>query len=197
MRQLAAETGCPLRRPHRTCRREGRNLNHALAQAHGEFIAIFDADHVADPRFLDRTLGYFRRCGLGVRADAARILQRRFVRTPDPQARNLERCVIFSPRRAAQPRCLELDESSPESSAVLRRRALDDIGGFHHGHDQRGRANLVPPPRRRLALALSIRRFSRRTRAARTPRRIAGSACAGPKIRCNCCCAKTSSAIPA
>jgi cellulose synthase (UDP-forming) len=35
------------------------NINAALAQTTGEFIAIFDADHVPLPTFLDHTLGYF------------------------------------------------------------------------------------------------------------------------------------------
>lgn len=35
------------------------NLNNALMQTHGEFILILDADMVADPTILDRTLGFF------------------------------------------------------------------------------------------------------------------------------------------
>lgn len=35
------------------------NLNNALLQSFGEFIAIFDADHAPQKRFLTRTLGYF------------------------------------------------------------------------------------------------------------------------------------------
>ncbi len=35
------------------------NVNNALFQTSGEFIAVFDADQVPDPRFLDRVLGYF------------------------------------------------------------------------------------------------------------------------------------------
>ena len=36
------------------------NLNNALLATNGEFLAILDADQVPEPRFLDRTLGYFR-----------------------------------------------------------------------------------------------------------------------------------------
>jgi cellulose synthase (UDP-forming) len=36
------------------------NLNNALLATDGEFLAILDADQVPEPRFLDRTLGYFR-----------------------------------------------------------------------------------------------------------------------------------------
>lgn len=35
------------------------NINHALRVTAGEFIAVFDADHVPHPQFLERTLGYF------------------------------------------------------------------------------------------------------------------------------------------
>ncbi|NLB54317.1 MAG: glycosyltransferase [Lentisphaerae bacterium] len=35
------------------------NINHALRKTSGEFIAIFDADHVPQSHFLDRTLGFF------------------------------------------------------------------------------------------------------------------------------------------
>ena len=36
------------------------NLNHALEQTDGEFVVIFDADHVPEPHFLSRTVGYFK-----------------------------------------------------------------------------------------------------------------------------------------
>jgi cellulose synthase (UDP-forming) len=35
------------------------NVNNALFQTSGEFIAVFDADQVPEPHFLDRALGYF------------------------------------------------------------------------------------------------------------------------------------------
>jgi tetratricopeptide (TPR) repeat protein/cellulose synthase/poly-beta-1,6-N-acetylglucosamine synthase-like glycosyltransferase len=35
------------------------NLNHAFAKTDGEFIIIFDADHVPDPNFITRLIGYF------------------------------------------------------------------------------------------------------------------------------------------
>lgn len=36
------------------------NINHALRHTDGDFIAIFDADHIPQPNFLERTLGFFR-----------------------------------------------------------------------------------------------------------------------------------------
>ncbi|WP_237564938.1 tetratricopeptide repeat-containing glycosyltransferase [Blastopirellula marina] len=35
------------------------NLNNALDRTSGEFVVIFDADHVTRPNFISRTLGYF------------------------------------------------------------------------------------------------------------------------------------------
>jgi tetratricopeptide (TPR) repeat protein/cellulose synthase/poly-beta-1,6-N-acetylglucosamine synthase-like glycosyltransferase len=41
------------------------NLNHAFAKTDGEFIIIFDADHVPDPHFITRLIGYFEDEKLG------------------------------------------------------------------------------------------------------------------------------------
>jgi cellulose synthase/poly-beta-1,6-N-acetylglucosamine synthase-like glycosyltransferase len=58
-RALAAELGCHyLARAGNQGAKAG-NLNNALTHSHGEFVALFDADHCADPLFLDRLLGYF------------------------------------------------------------------------------------------------------------------------------------------
>jgi cellulose synthase (UDP-forming) len=58
MRALASELGAHyVSRTDRSHDKAG-NLNNAIGQMHGDFLAIFDADHIADPRFLDRTLGY-------------------------------------------------------------------------------------------------------------------------------------------
>jgi cellulose synthase/poly-beta-1,6-N-acetylglucosamine synthase-like glycosyltransferase len=57
--RLAAELGARyLARPDHAHAKAG-NLNHALGVVDADFVAIFDADHVADPAFLTRTLGYF------------------------------------------------------------------------------------------------------------------------------------------
>ncbi|MCH7540548.1 MAG: glycosyltransferase [Proteobacteria bacterium] len=60
MKALAEEFGCRyLARGHNTDAKAG-NLNHGLAHSDAEFVAIFDADHVATKHFLTRLLGYFR-----------------------------------------------------------------------------------------------------------------------------------------
>ncbi len=58
-RALADELGCHyLARTANTGAKAG-NINNALRHSRGEFIVLFDADHCADPVFLDRLLGYF------------------------------------------------------------------------------------------------------------------------------------------
>ena len=58
MRDLAARHGVGyIRREEHTGAKAG-NINHALGLTDAPFIAVFDSDHVADPRFLEATLGY-------------------------------------------------------------------------------------------------------------------------------------------
>ena len=58
MRDLAARHGVGyIRREEHTGAKAG-NINHALDLTDAPFIAVFDSDHVADPRFLEATLGY-------------------------------------------------------------------------------------------------------------------------------------------
>ncbi len=129
MRELAAQTGCRYIARAEHADSKAGNLNHALARTHGEFVAIFDADHVADPRFLDRTLGYFSDPRLAV------------VQTPQ-EFFNVDSFEHLRPKRALSngasffhrvvQRSRDASNSTifSGSSAVLRRRALDQIGGF-------------------------------------------------------------------
>jgi len=59
VRQLAGELGARyLARPQHKDAKAG-NVNHALGLVDADLIAILDADHVATPDFLTKTLGYF------------------------------------------------------------------------------------------------------------------------------------------
>jgi len=128
---LAAELGCGyLVRTDRTHAKAG-NLNHALSVTDGDFITIFDADYVPQPDFLDRTLGYF------VSKQVA------FVQTPQ----NYYNVDSFSTRLNLKKR-IKWNEGDlfyrfmmpardywnsaffAGTSAVFRRKALTDIGGF-------------------------------------------------------------------
>ncbi|MDP6954357.1 MAG: glycosyltransferase [Planctomycetota bacterium] len=60
VRQLAADLGINYIARDNNLHAKAGNLNHALEQTDGEFIIIFDADHVPEKRFIKRLLGYFR-----------------------------------------------------------------------------------------------------------------------------------------
>ncbi len=60
VKALSEELGCIyLARPSNEGAKAG-NLNYGLQHSSAEFIAVFDADHVPLPNFIDRTIGYFR-----------------------------------------------------------------------------------------------------------------------------------------
>jgi cellulose synthase (UDP-forming) len=108
------------------------NLNHALKHTDGEFILQLDADHVPLPHILDRVLGFF--------SEDPRLA---FVQTPqdfyntdaftynvDEQSRRIweEQRLFFGVIQAGKDNinCTFFCGCS----AVIRRAALDSIGGF-------------------------------------------------------------------
>jgi cellulose synthase (UDP-forming) len=132
VRDLAGEIGCRYVARTKHSDTKAGNLNHALALARGDFIAVFDADHVADPRFLERTLGYFSDERLA------------FVQTPQElfnadsfdhlrPARTTSNGASFFHRIIQRSRDASNSTIYSGTSAVLRRRALDEIGGFATG----------------------------------------------------------------
>lgn len=128
---LARELGCRyLARPTHEHAKAG-NLNFGLRHSRGEFIAVLDADHIPVPDFLDRLLGYFT---------DERVA---FVQTPqefynvdsyqhwvDPRTglTGHEQALFF---RVIQPGKDRMNSAFYcGSPAVLRRKALEEIGGF-------------------------------------------------------------------
>jgi cellulose synthase (UDP-forming) len=109
-------------------------LNDALVHCKAEFIALFDCDHAPAPEFLERTLGYFADDRLA------------FVQTPQDyfnidsfqhRSRRVkgeywhEQALFF---RVIQPGKDRWNAAVLcGSCALLRRAALDDIGGFAVG----------------------------------------------------------------
>ena len=65
MRQLCEELGVHYLTRDNNLHAKAGNLNNALDQTDGEFVAILDADHIPEPNFLSRLLGYFRDEKLG------------------------------------------------------------------------------------------------------------------------------------
>jgi len=131
MADLARELGCGyITRPDNRGAKAG-NLNWAMQQTSGELIVIFDADHVALPHFLDRVVGYF---------DDPRLA---FVQTPQ-EYYNVDSFQHLStrPGRGAWHeqslfyRCIQPGKARRNaaffcgSCGVIRRSALDQVGGF-------------------------------------------------------------------
>jgi cellulose synthase (UDP-forming) len=106
------------------------NLNHALAITSGEFVAIFDCDHVPTRSFLQVSMGWL------LRDPKLAIVQTpHHFYSPDPFSRNLS-----TARRVPGESDLFYGIIQPGidtwnasffcgSCAVLRRSALDDVGG--------------------------------------------------------------------
>ena len=107
------------------------NMTAALSRLNGDLVAIFDADHVPSRDFLARTVGYF------VDRPKLFLLQTpHFFLNPDPVERNLK----LSPKCPTENEMFYgaihrgLDSMGGAffcgSAALLRRRALDEAGGF-------------------------------------------------------------------
>ncbi|WP_036483494.1 glycosyltransferase [Myxosarcina sp. GI1] len=128
--RLAKDLGCQyITRPNNAHAKAG-NLNHALPLTRGEFIVVFDADFVPTQNFLHRTLGFFQ-------DEKLALLQtpQSFYNT-DPIARNLGLEDILTPEEEVFYRQLQPIKDGAGSvvcagtSFVVRRQALESIGGF-------------------------------------------------------------------
>ncbi|RVT98878.1 UDP-forming cellulose synthase catalytic subunit [Rhodovarius crocodyli] len=132
-RQFAQEAGCGyIIRPDNKGAKAG-NLNHAMEHTNGEFIAIFDCDHAPTRAFLQFTLGWFlrdRRIGI--------VQTPHHFYSPDPFERNLARKrpvpnegLLFY-GTIQQGNDLWNAAFFCGSCAVLRRTALEQVGGVPH-----------------------------------------------------------------
>jgi len=106
------------------------NLNHALALTSGEYVAIFDCDHMPVRAFLQATMGWMiadRRIGL--------IQTPHYFYSPDPFERNLSEGLSVPPEGNLFYGLLQPGNDFWNSAffcgscAVLRRTALEEIGG--------------------------------------------------------------------
>lgn len=134
MKRLANELGCAyLTRPDNRHAKAG-NLNHALQHSTAELVAVFDCDHAPRRDFLAQTLGYF---------DDERVA---FVQTPQDfynldsyQHRGDARDGTVWTEQSLFFRVIQRGKDTYNaaffcgSCAVVRRSALDEIGGFATG----------------------------------------------------------------
>jgi cellulose synthase (UDP-forming) len=130
-RQFAAEAGVGyLTRPDNRHAKAG-NLNAAMCKTNGEFIAIFDCDHIPTRSFLQMTMGWFLHSPrLGVLQTPHHFL------SADPFERNLDN---FRQTPNENTLFYGLTQNGNDlwdatffcgSCAILRRAALESIGGF-------------------------------------------------------------------
>ncbi|TNL12807.1 cellulose synthase catalytic subunit (UDP-forming) [Kosakonia cowanii] len=107
------------------------NLNHAMKLTHGELICIFDCDHVATRIFLQATVGGFLQD-----PKLALVQTPHYFYSPDPFERNLsvgrnipnEGALFYGPIQQGNDNWNATFFCG--SCAVIRRSALDQIGGF-------------------------------------------------------------------
>jgi cellulose synthase (UDP-forming) len=131
MRQMAEDLGCLYYPRTNNIGAKAGNLNNGLQYSKAEFIAIFDADHIPQINFLDRLLSYF---------DNPKIS---FVQTPQDffnldsyqHGREKDAALIWHEQSffhyvTQVGRDFWNSATLCGSSVVMRRSALDAIGGF-------------------------------------------------------------------
>jgi cellulose synthase (UDP-forming) len=127
--RLAQELGARYRR--RAVRKDAKagNINAALPESTSDLVAIFDIDHAPLPEFLERSLPYFEDPKVG------------FVQVMLTFANESDSWVARASTESAfdfyNPTSLGMDAVGSAtlvgSNAVIRRRALDEIGGYRPG----------------------------------------------------------------
>ena len=130
-RDFAAQVGVEYVTRDNNAHAKAGNINHALKRLNGEFVAIFDSDHVPLRSFLQLTLGWLvreRRLGL--------VQTPHHFYSPDPFERNLGQFRSVPNEGELFHRLVQDGNDLWNASffcgscAVLRRSALDEIGGI-------------------------------------------------------------------
>ncbi len=129
VRDLCARIGVSYLRRHDDAGAKAGNVNRALGRTDGEYVVLFDADHVPHPDFLVVCLPQL------VDPDVA------FVQTPQ-WYRNHDGNFVANAAAESQRLFYELISPGKNrfnaafhvgTNAVFRRRALEDVGGFFEG----------------------------------------------------------------
>ncbi|NBO21217.1 MAG: cellulose synthase catalytic subunit (UDP-forming), partial [Rhodobacteraceae bacterium] len=129
--QLCHELGASYSTRSKNIDAKAGNMRAAMASTESDLIVVFDADHVPSSDFLARTVGYFKN-------DPKLFLVQtpHFFLNDDPVHRNLQLPLNCPPENEMFYSKIHrgLDRWGGAffcgSAAVLRRRALDDVGGF-------------------------------------------------------------------
>ena len=131
LKQLSADLGVTYHTRAKNLHAKAGNMNSALADTDGELVVVFDADHVPMPDFLQETVGHFRR-------DPRLFLCQtpHFFSNPDPIEKNLATFDLMPSENEMFYGVIQrgLDKWNAAffcgSAAVLRRAALEEVGGF-------------------------------------------------------------------
>ena len=129
VRELCEEMGVEYIARKDNLHAKAGNINHALEMTSGEFVVIFDSDHVARPHFISRTIGHFADERVG------------WVQTPHAFYNLDSFSSLYQPEKNVYweegdlfYRCIQLGKSNANavvfcgSAAIMRRKALEDVG---------------------------------------------------------------------
>lgn len=97
--------------------------------AKGEFLAVFDADFIPNPGFLEQTIHYFSDDGVGMVQERWDHLNRRFNFLTNVQSIYLDgHFIIESPSRCRSGRFVNFNGTA----GIWRKQAIIDAGGWQH-----------------------------------------------------------------
>lgn len=108
------------------------NMNNGLLHSDAEFLVCLDADHIAEPQFLERTLGYFDDLDLAfVQTPQTFYNRESFLFRKTKRGLWFEQGTFYDVLQPAKNR--SNSAFFVGTSALLRRKAIDSVGGFATG----------------------------------------------------------------
>jgi len=125
------KAGLDIHYVHRVDRRgyKAGALEHGLTLARGELVAIFDADFIPDPDFLERTVHYFTDPGVGLVQTRWGHLNRGYSALTEAQAVMLDgHFIVEHCARSRSGRFFNFNGTA----GIWRRQAIEDGGGWQH-----------------------------------------------------------------
>ena len=129
VKALATELGISYRTRSDRAHAKAGNLNEAMKRSSGEIIAVFDVDHVPMQDFLKKTVGFFADEDVAIVQTAQDFYNQDIFQRSVAPGRSLynEQALFFKTLQAGR----DHHNSSffAGSSGLLRRKALDEIGG--------------------------------------------------------------------
>ena len=134
VRAMTARLGAAYHARNSNAHGKAGNLNNGLAFTDAELVLTMDADHMALPEILERTLGYFDDPAVAFVQTPQSFHNTRsllFRRAHGEEAKWSESNVFYKAILPAKNGCNA--SIYVGTSAVLRRAALDDVGGFATG----------------------------------------------------------------